>query len=179
MTQVSSTRYSARARIFHWLTVVLIAGAYVTINLRTLLEKGTPERTLVMQSHFLFGLAVLLVALPRIVSRLAAHTTPPILPPPPGWMHLAGQVTHVLLYGFIVVQPLLGLVAGLADGKGVGLPGGFRIPGFFGTHEHLSHTLKSAHVWLGTAFYWVIGLHILAALFHLLVRRDNVVQRMT
>ncbi|SEM21160.1 cytochrome b561 [Pseudoxanthomonas sp. GM95] len=176
MTQLTSARYSRGVRVFHWLTVLLIAGAYVTVNVRTLLEKGTPERTLVMQSHFLFGLAVLLVALPRIVSRLGSKA-PPIQPPPPDWMHRAGHLTHGLLYAFIIVQPLLGLVAGLVEG-GVGLPGGLRIPELFGPDKALSHDLKAIHVWLGTAFYYVIGLHILAALFHLWVRRDNTLQRM-
>lgn len=177
MTEVIPARYSRRARVFHWVTVLLIAGAYATINARGFLERGTPERTLVMQSHFLFGLAVLLVALPRLVSRLGTQA-PPIQPPPPHWMHRASQVTHVLLYAFIIVQPLLGLVSGIVDGGGVGLPGGLRIPGLPTEHKALSDTLKSVHVWLGTAFYWVIGLHIVAALYHALFRRDNVLRRM-
>jgi cytochrome b561 len=177
MTEPNPARYSRAMRIFHWLTVLLIAGAYLTINARGYLERGTPERTLVMQLHVLFGLVVLLVALPRLVSRFGAQV-PPIQPPAPVWTQRLGQLTHVLLYAFILVQPLLGLVSGLAGGRGVGLPGGLRIPGFSKANPELAEALESAHVWLGEAFYWVIGLHILAALYHLLVRRDNVVQRM-
>lgn len=179
MTQVETARYSRRARIFHWTTFALVVAAYVTINLRKAFERGSDARMLVVESHFLIGIAVLLVVLPRLAARLGERA-PPIVPPLPGWMQRAGDATHVLLYAFLIVQPLLGIVARLATGRGIGLPfTDWAIPSFFGTHQHLAHTLESAHVWLGEAFYWVIGLHILAALFHLLVRRDNALQRMT
>jgi len=179
MTQVIPARYSRRARVLHWLTFVLVAAAYASINLRKVFERGSDERLLAVESHFMFGIAVLLVAVPRLLSRFGEHA-PPIAPPPPLWMLLSGWITHGLLYAFLIVQPVLGIVMRLAEGKGIGLPFTERvIPSFFGTHQALAEILESAHVWLGEAFYWVIGLHILAALFHLPVRRDNVVQRMT
>lgn len=179
MSGVMSARYSRRARVLHWLSFVLVVAAYASITLRKLFERGCEQRLLALESHFMFGIAVLLVALPRLLSRLGENA-PPMDPPPPLWMLLSGWLSHGLLYAFLIVQPLLGIVARLAEGRGIGVPLSERvIPSFFGAHQRLAGLAESAHVWLGEAFYWVIGLHILAALFHLLVRRDNVVRRMT
>ena len=35
------------------------------------------------------------------------------------------------------------------------------------------------HELIGSAFYWVVGLHVLAALYHHFVRRDDTLRRMT
>ena len=45
-------------------------------------------------------------------------------------------------------------------------------------NKEWSGILEEAHEWLGTAFYWLIGLHIAAALLHAFVRRDNALRRM-
>lgn len=173
------TYYSPLARRLHWTTFALVVIAYASINARKLFERGSDERILAVESHFLVGMVILMLTLPRLVHRMKAPL-PPIVPPPSAWSALLSKTTHVLLYAFLIVQPLTGIVARLAEGKGIGLPFTERvIPSFFGPHEALAAFLESAHVWIGEAFYWVIGLHILAALFHLLAGRDNVMQRMT
>ena len=157
----------------------MVVFAYASINARKLFERGTDERILASESHFLVGMVILMLTLPRLANRLK-EGTPVIVPPQPTLAALLSKATHVLLYAFLIVQPLSGIMARLAEGKGIGLPFTERvIPSFFGTHEVLATTLESVHVWIGEAFYWVIGLHILAALFHLIVRKDNVMQRMT
>ena len=176
---IPTLKYSRRARAYHWITAVLLTVAYASIYLRKLFERGSAERTFASESHFMVGLAILLLVLPRLMSRLK-EARPLVVPAEPRWTIAVAQVTHGLLYAFLIVQPLLGLVTRLAEGKGVGLPFTDRvIPSFFGKHEELAHQLESVHIWLGEAFYWVIGLHIVAALWHWVVRRDNLMQRMT
>jgi cytochrome b561 len=179
LTTVAPTHYSRLARWLHWTTFAMVVVAYASINARKLFERGTDERILSIESHFLVGMVVLMLTLPRLAHRLTARP-PIIVPPQPVLFALLSKATHGLLYAFLIVQPLSGIVARLAEGKGIGLPFTERvIPSFFGTYEALAASLESAHVWIGEAFYWVIGLHILAALFHLIVRKDNVMQRMT
>jgi cytochrome b561 len=42
----------------------------------------------------------------------------------------------------------------------------------------LAHRLEDLHGTIGEIFYWVIGLHILAALYHHWWRRDDTLRRM-
>ncbi len=52
------------------------------------------------------------------------------------------------------------------------------LPSPFAVNREVALSLKGLHVWLGNAFYWVIGLHVLAALWHHLIRRDDTLRRM-
>jgi len=54
------------------------------------------------------------------------------------------------------------------------------LPALFGPgNRALGHQLEDIHGTIGTIFYYVIGLHILAGLWHHFVRRDDTLQRMT
>ena len=177
-TPVAEAKYTRRARFFHWTMFGLILAAYVLINVVDLYARGTPERRFVMQSHFLAGLCVLALVLPRLLHKLR-HARPPIVPPIAGWEDSLSKLTHVLLYAFFFVQPLLGLFTVWSGGRGVGIPGtSLQIPSPLVENHDLHEQLENIHVWIGTAFYFVIGLHILGALWHHFYRRDNTLRRM-
>ncbi|MND01368.1 cytochrome b561 [compost metagenome] len=44
--------------------------------------------------------------------------------------------------------------------------------------EALGEQLEELHGSIGEAFYWVIGLHVLAAVYHHFIRRDDTLRRM-
>ena len=52
------------------------------------------------------------------------------------------------------------------------------MPALLAENKDLAHQLEDLHGGIGEAFYWVIGLHVLAALYHHLVRRDDTLRRM-
>lgn len=113
--------YSRLARWLHWATFAMVVFAYASINARKLFERGTDERILAVESHFLVGMVILMVTLPRLANRLK-EVSPMIVPPQSTVSALLSRVTHVLLYAFLIVQPLTGIVARLAEGEGIGLP---------------------------------------------------------
>ena len=172
-------RYTRRARLFHWWMFGFVALAYLLINLVELYERGTPARRAVMQSHFLAGLVVLALVLPRLLHRLR-NKPPPIVPPIASWEAMGAKLTHALLYVFLFVQPLLGLLTVWTGGRGVGIPGTqLQIPSPLVENHDLHEFLEEIHVLVGTAFYFVIALHIAAALWHHFGRRDTTLRRMT
>ena len=171
-------RYAAPMRWMHWCVFVFVLAAYVFINLFELFPRGSPTRANILASHYLAGLAVLLLVLPRFWLR-RRHGIPAIAPPLDRWTSLLGKITHVALYAFLLVQPVLGVITLQVGGKPVSLFGFTLIPAFVSTPDRdLSHQLEEIHATIGTTFYWVIGLHILAALWHHFVRRDNMLRRM-
>lgn len=177
MTTLS--KYSATLRVLHWSMFVLVALAYASINLRTAFERGSDSRLLMVESHFLLGMLVLLLVLPRLLARWRSPQ-PPIEPPLSAPLRIGAHLGHALLYAFLIVQPLLGMACRLVGGRGIGLPftqASIPSPAAW-VDKQFAGTLESAHEWLGTAFYWVIGLHVAAALWHALVRRDNALRRM-
>ena len=53
------------------------------------------------------------------------------------------------------------------------------VPALLSSNEGLAHRFEDLHELIGTAFYWVVGLHVAAALYHHFVRRDDTLRRMT
>ncbi len=170
-------RYAGPAVFFHWAVVLLIAIAYAAIELKGFLPKGSAERTLSMSVHTWAGALVLVLAVPRLLWRLVRGAPAP--EPGPGWMQWLGSAMHLLLYLFIFVQPVLGLLALNAGGHLVTVPGlGVELPSVVAASRDLKETLEDIHGTLGTAFYTVIGLHAVAALFHHYMLGDNTLRRM-
>ncbi|MFT3808069.1 cytochrome b [Arenimonas sp.] len=172
------SRYSGAQRFLHWFVFACIVAAYVLIELRSEAERGSALRTGLTQGHMLAGLAVFLLAWPRIALRLM-RGAPPITPPLPAWQHLPAQLTHLALYAFLIAQPILGILTVWSAGRGIAIFGtGLEIPALIAENHDLHEQLEDLHEGLGEIFYWVIGLHIAGAIFHHLLRRDDTLRRM-
>lgn len=173
-----TSHYAASVRRMHWTIFALVVLAYLFVNLFELFPKGSATRANVLAAHYTAGLAVLLLILPRLLLRLR-NGRPPIAPPPSRWTELLGNITHVALYLFLLIQPILGIITLQLKGKAVTLFGVTLLPSFVSVPDRvLSHRLEDIHGDIGTIFYYVIGLHILAALWHHFGRRDNALKRM-
>ena len=171
-------RYRPGLRRLHWLTVVLLAAAYLLIEQRGLFPRGSGGRTLMMQGHFWTGLAIFAFAAWRVVLRLR-DGAPPITPVPPRWQALFSGAMHLSLYLFLLLMPLLGLATAWSDGKVLMVPfTGVALPSLLPTDRALAHQLEDIHGTIGDIFYWVIGLHVVAALYHHFWVRDDTLRRM-
>jgi len=171
-------RYSAGLRRIHWLTAILVAAAYLLIEQRGLFPRGSNGRALMMQGHFWAGLLVFAFAAWRIVLRVR-DGAPPVTPALPAWQAWPARLLHLSLYAFVVAMPLLGLATAWTDGKAVLVPfTGAALPSLLPVDKALAHQLEDLHGEIGEIFYWVIGLHIAAALYHHAWRRDDTLRRM-
>lgn len=173
-----AARYPAVLRRLHWLMAVLVLCAYLFIEQRGLFERGSPGRFAMMQSHFWTGLLILLLVLWRFAVRLRA-AVPVITPALPAWQAWPSKLIHVALYAFLLLMPVLGLATAWTDDKTLFIPfTQVALPALLGPDKALAHQLEDLHGAIGEAFYWVIGLHIAAALYHHLFRRDDTLRRM-
>lgn len=174
----TTARYSPGLRRIHWLTVLLLAAAYLLIEQRDLFPRGSDGRTLMMQGHFWAGLSIFVFAVWRVWLRLK-RGAPPITPRPPAWQNRLAAALHLSLYLFLLLMPLLGLATAWTDGKQVLLPfTDIALPTLLPTDKPLAHQLEELHETIGEVFYWVIGLHILAALYHHFWVHDDTLRRM-
>ncbi|WP_297835721.1 cytochrome b [Pseudomonas sp.] len=178
MTDSLTPRYSAKARWFHWVMAGLIVLAYILILSRSQFAKGSDPRIFVIQTHFWVGILVFVMAFFRIAER-RRHTPPGITPPLEGALHMMATLSHYALYAFLFAQPLLGLFTVLLGSGKVPIPlTSLAIPSPFDVSKTTAESLQYLHVLLGTIFYYVIGLHVVAAVWHHFVRRDDTVKRM-
>lgn len=178
MNAIARPRYAPVLRRLHWLMALLILAAYLLIEQRGLFPRGSAERTAMVQGHFWVGISVFLLVWWRLAGRVR-NPAPPVTPPLDRFSALASKLIHLALYAFFVVMPLLGLATAWSDGKAVMIPfTGLALPALLPENEELAHTLEDLHGSIGEAFYWVIGLHVLAAIWHHAFRRDDTLKRM-
>ncbi|AJE98763.1 cytochrome b [Pandoraea apista] len=171
-------RYAPPALFFHWAVALLIVIAYAAVIAKGYLPKGSAQRALSMTIHEWAGVMVLVLAVPRLLWRLIKGAPGPL--PGQGWLVRASSgAVHLLLYLFLFAQPVLGYLTLNAGGHALMIPGlDIALPQFIGKDAELRRSIKDIHETIGNAFYWVIGLHALAALWHHYFRRDDTLRRM-
>ncbi len=173
----TAAHYGSLAIAMHWLMVLLLIAVYAAINLHDIAPKGSDLRADLKLWHFVLGLGVLVLVLARAGLRLTSGAAPVITPPPPRWQALSAQALHLALYVFMAAMPLLGWLAVSAKGAPVVFVG-LHLPPLIAQDKELYDWLKEVHEAIGTAGYYLIGLHAVAALIHHYVMRDNTLQRM-
>lgn len=176
MLKHSSERYSTMTIALHWLMFVLMAAMYACIELKGLFPKGSDPRETLKALHFMLGLTVLMLVLPRLAFRLLGPT-PAISPEPPAWQQTSAHVAHLLLYALMLFMPIAGWLLLSAAGKPIPFFG-LQLPALIAENKDLAEWLKEIHETGGEIGYYLIGLHVLAALFHHYVQRDNTLSHM-
>ena len=165
-------KYSNRIIIVHWLTLVLLVAAWFLGDSLDDARHGDGATIAGYMVHILVGGAVLLLTLLRIVFRRADG-----VPPPLGDTLLDKVATgvHHLLYLLLIVLPLSGIMQVLTSDVGKALMAGDAslLPKKF-----TSVPAHAVHEILVNVLIVVGTLHVLGALKHQFVTKDNIMARM-
>jgi cytochrome b561 len=164
-------RFALIQRILHWLMAAcIVAMLFIGVGM---VSTVAPAYLPLILIHKTLGVTLLILVLIRLALRLhyGAPPLPTDLPPP---IKLGARLSHLALYGFMILMPLLGLGMLWAAAYPVVLYGGIRIPALLPQSDGVHTLLWNAHVYLGFAFFALVLLHVAAALFHALIRRDGV-----
>lgn len=173
---MSPHKFSIPSIVLHWLSFLLIVLVYCTMEFRGAFERGSPERELVKSVHYMAGILVLVFTVLRLGFR-SRHSYPAIVPPPPVWQHTLAALVHLALYGMLIGMPLLGWVILSAEGHAVPFFG-FELPALVAPDDGLAESAEEIHELIAQLGYGLIGLHVLAALYHHYVQKDNTLSRM-
>ena len=171
-------RYHLIARVLHWVTVVAILAQFILGIWITAFEpKAEPFKLLLYAIHENIGFTLLPLTLCRLWFRYSRPPAP--LPPETSTLiRFAAHTNHTVLYLALIGMPILGVLATSAWGFPFTWLGVVPIPSPFGKNDYWAPIFSQLH-FIGA---WLLGLailaHIAGALFHGLVRRDGVLQRM-
>jgi cytochrome b561 len=168
-------RFTPLQRLLHWLMAVcILAMLFIGVGM---VSTVMPKFLTLVSIHKPLGIAILVLALVRLAVRLGygAPSLPVDLPEP---MKLAAYLSHYALYVLMIGMPLIGWGMLSAATYPVVLYGGVHLPAILPQSDSLHALLWSAHFYLAFAFFALILLHVAAALFHALVRRDGVFEAM-
>lgn len=164
------------ARLLHWLmALMVIAMLFIGAGM---VASVSERHEWLINLHKPLGIAILALVIVRLVVRFSTRQ-PPLPADLPLWQVLAAKASHLLLYALMLVLPLLGWAMISAAGDPVMLSSSVQLPALVGANAPLFALLRKAHGYLAYLLFLTVLLHLAAALFHGLIRRDGVLQSMT
>ncbi len=171
--------YSPPARRFHWWTVALIA---VQVPVGIIMSYRGNDLNIwdgltnnLYSTHKLIGLSILVLVIARLVYRFrnGAPADEPTLEP---WQKAVSHTTHWSIYALLLVVPVLGWL-GVSYYPALDVFG-FKLPGLVSPDQATSAKVLFAHMIGASVLVILIAMHIGAALFHYVIRKDGVLNRM-
>ena len=173
---MTRTSFTLLQRLLHWLmAIAILAMLFVGVGMVSTIA---PKYVALVVTHKTLGIAILILAVLRIIVRLRSGT-PPLPLDLPAPMKLAAILSHYALYALMLAMPLLGWGMLSAGGYPIVLLWGIHLPAILPPSAAMHALLWKAHVALAFCFFALILLHIAAGLFHALIRRDGVFESMT
>jgi cytochrome b561 len=164
-------RFAPIQRLLHWLMAAcIVAMLFIGVGM---VSTVAPKYLPLILIHKTLGVTLLILVVIRLALRLH-YGAPPLPADLPPAMKLGARLSHLALYGLMIIMPLLGLGMLWAAAYPVVLDGGIQIPALLPQSDRVHTLLWNAHFYLGFAFFALVLLHLAAALFHALVRRDGV-----
>jgi cytochrome b561 len=172
-----SGRFDQTSIALHWLTVLLIVGQFTTAWLRETVDHESSFAVALMATHRTTGVLTWIVGLVRLVWRHNFAYLPPFPESMPKPQQTTARANEYSLYALLFVQPLTGLGNVLFRGHPFQLLI-WEVPALLEPNPAIRSVFVKAHEFGAKALLALIGLHASAALFHRLVLRDGVLQRM-
>ena len=172
----SLRRYDPVAQTFHWLVVLLLLAQYATkLVLPSILPKSAEGS--INAWHLSVGSTILLVVVLRLAWRLTHQPPPPPADLPPA-LRLLSRANHWAFYPVLILLPLLGWITANAYGVTVHLAGLVPLPALAAPNKAFAEQIGPVHGAVALLLLVLVALHVGGALYHALVKRDGVVQRM-
>lgn len=172
----TTRRYGLLSIGIHWLMLLLFIAVYACIELRSFYPKGSDIREGLKTWHFMFGMLVFVLVWLRLAARMSG-SVPGIHPQPPDWQQLSAKLLHLALYALMIAMPLSGWLLLSASGKPIPFFG-LHLPALISENKDLAKQIKEIHEFVGTSGYYLIGLHVVAALYHHYLKHDDTLTRM-
>jgi cytochrome b561 len=165
-------QYGVVSKIFHWLMALLILFMFVV---GFLLDKL--KAPLLYDAHKAIGFILLLLAITRLSWKLI-NQVPSYNKTIPKRVALAAHLFHYFLYALMIAMPLSAFIGSNAEQRPVSFLLLFKMPLLF-EHKNiqLAKTMMDIHKTLAIVFVIAISLHVLTALYHHFIRKDNILKR--
>jgi cytochrome b561 len=172
-----NARFDPTSIALHWLTVLLIIGQFTTAWLHEAAGHGTGLGLALLATHQTMGTLTWTVGLARLVWRRRFAYLPPFPESMPKLQQWIAKANEYGLYALLLVQPITGIGDVVFHGRPFTLFI-WQVPALLTPDAAIRSLFQEAHELGAKALLALIGLHAGAALFHGLVLRDGILQRM-
>lgn len=169
-------KYHGGFVLLHWVIALTFIGLFAVAEIMMEMAPG-PDKWQLYGLHKSTGLTLITLVLLRILWRLSgpvpAHPAGMSLP-----QQLAAHGVHLGLYAAMILMPVSGYIMSMAGGYGITWFGVWAVPDLIGENKALGSLAHSVHHYTAWAVYGLFALHVLGALYHHVVQKDDVLTRM-
>lgn len=169
--------YPAASRWLHWITALLVLATIPAGAVMVSEGISRPLQNTLFIFHKNVGVVILLLVFLRLVLR-AVSSPAPLPASVPEWQRRAAAVSHFMLYALLIVMAVSGYVRVVAGGFPIEMLDALGAPRLAPRSDDLADTAKAIHAATRFVLVAFIILHISAAAFHGLIKRDGVFGRM-
>jgi cytochrome b561 len=195
---MNSTRYTKTAILLHWLIALGIFGMFALGWFMADIPKDAPKQTVFdifnlgifnwtvpeevsprsfyFNVHKSFGVTILALIFLRVLWRVT-HKPPAILATYKTWERKLATGAHHLLYSLMVLLPVSGVIMATYSKYGIKWFGMEFIKGL--DNNPMREIFKEAHEIIGLIMVAILVLHIIGALKHKLIDKDDTLKRMS
>jgi cytochrome b561 len=167
-------RFTVFSRLLHWsMAAMVIAQLLVGVTMVASLS----YYPLLLAIHRPLGVAILAFAVVRLLNRLT-HRPPPFLATMSRTERRIASWSEYLLYALLLAQPLVGWAMLSAARYPIVLYGPIHLPFIAPSSVEAYAVLRSCHTILAFLLFVTFTAHMCAVLFHTLVLRDGLIDRM-
>jgi cytochrome b561 len=173
-TTKSPLQFALPARILHWLMAACLL-AMLFIGVSMVASLGDYHTLLTI--HRPLGMLILLLAVLRLVTRLSTKL-PEFPPAMPKQERFVAKASERLLYTLFFALPLVGWAMLSAGHYPIVMFGAVHLPPILSPSPDLYARLRETHTILAYLLFLTFLAHMGAILFHTLILRDGLLERM-
>jgi cytochrome b561 len=168
------TQFALLSRILHWLMAAMLL-AMLFIGVMMVASLGNYHRLVAI--HRPLGIMILILAVVRLVNRMFS-TLPPFPPTMSQRERFLASVSERLLYTLMFALPLVGWGMLSAGHYPIVMFGPVHLPPILPANPTLYAVLRKAHTILAYLLFVTFLFHLGTVLFHTLIVRDRLLNRM-
>lgn len=178
MAATDHTRaYRPVAIALHWIVALLVIST-IPVGIM-MLQEDLPRSTqdALFIYHKNLGVIIFLLVVARIAYRIF-NPPPPLPASVPSLQRTIATATHIALYALLLVMTISGYIYVTAGDYPLELFDAIGVPHLVAPNEDLADRAQAIHVTARFPLVLLIIVHIGAALYHAVFRRDGVFTRM-
>jgi cytochrome b561 len=172
---MTRAQYHPISILLHWLVVVLLIAAFAVIELKGQFPKGSEARELTKTIHGFIGQIIFVIITLRLFVRVLFGVPEPKNASPA--LALLSKAMFWLLYAILLIAPVFGILYFQYAGKKIHFFG-LVWPQLVTPKLETKKLVEGIHEFLGNSLYFLIGIHVLAGLWHHYIVKDGTLQRM-
>ena len=177
MIHNTTQQYGAVARALHWWSAALFFILFFLGLYMSDLDDKDPSRITLVQLHISLGILILGFTLVRIYWKIKEIQPTPPATMTPLQIKLAKSM-YGMLYLLLLAIPIAGYVIVTADGHTPSFFGLFDLPNLISKNEALEDFAEDTHEFLAYTAITLVGGHILMALKHHFIEKDETLLQM-